>query len=397
MHRYNGMNGRLGLLIGLVALLFLAGCAQVMDVNNIIPGAQVEEGRPVSRGVAAMPTGGEAAPSVYAPETGLAIPMVEASAKTLQTKEGTVTIEVKTGELEGKLKQTQLLLKSQGALVTAIVYEDYTYQKRYLLTTGIEPARFDQVLDELKSVGEVKGTNVNIEDVTRQHADLTIRLNNKQVELERLYQLYNRSESVEDLLQVESEIARVTTELEQLKSDKEYLDGRIARSTLTVELYENVAPTEAREGSIGISVNEGQLETTVLKLKEAVARYDGSVKSIQFSETTYEKSYVLVASIVPGQRDGLVDDLRKLGKVTFMGTSQEEQNRPKKSLVVVTLTESKPAVQTSFFVPLETLIQTFFGALSTGVLILAGLTGFLLPGLVIVGIGYWFYRRRRRK
>ena len=96
----------------------------------------------------------------------------------------------------------------------------------------------------LQQLGEVKDLSVQLEDVTQQYMDLDTRIKNREIELERLYELYDKSTKVSDLLDVEREITRVETDLEILKQQKQYLVSKVERSTIRITVYEDKPATQ---------------------------------------------------------------------------------------------------------------------------------------------------------
>jgi cell division septum initiation protein DivIVA len=74
--------------------------------------------------------------------------------------------------------------------------------------------------------------------------ELDVRVKSREVELTRLYQLYNKSEVIEDLLSVEKEITRVTSELEILKQQQQRLISKVEHATISISIYEEKPSTE---------------------------------------------------------------------------------------------------------------------------------------------------------
>jgi hypothetical protein len=162
----------------------------------------------------------------------------------LLTKESDITIKVPTGTLEAKFNATKAMLADAGAQTSGLTYTELSDRKEYTLTVKIPPAKFDAVNEQLKSVGEVTDISVNLADVTKQYNDLDTRINSSEIELDRLYLLYNRSNNISDLLQVEQEITRVETDLQLLQSEKQDLVSRIDLSTISVTIYEEKPATQ---------------------------------------------------------------------------------------------------------------------------------------------------------
>jgi hypothetical protein len=166
------------------------------------------------------------------------------STTTYITKEGSITLKVAEGMLESKFESVKDELAEQGATFSNINYNEYSTKKEYSLTLKVLPSKFDSVLDTLKQYGEVKYVSVDLEDVTQDYTDLQTRITNKEIELGRLRDLYNKSANISDLLSIEQELTRVETEYDILKQQKTYLDSKINKSTIYLSMYEDKPATQ---------------------------------------------------------------------------------------------------------------------------------------------------------
>lgn len=331
------------------------------------------------------------APSVIVDQKGSAAVSEQESAsgesnEQLLAKEGSITISVKKGELEPKLAEAKAMLAAEKARVISITYNEYYGQRAYSLEFRITPERFDSTVEGLKTLGDVTGENLNIEDVTKQHKDLELRLNNRNVELARLQTLYNKSEKIEDMLAIEREIARLEEEIEQIKSDKEYLESRVAESTIALTISEPLPASEQKEGGIEVKVNG--LETQLKQLK-SITGDEGEIISLNFAETSNYRKYYAVIRTSPASLDGMMESIKKLGEVKNVEKATDESNRPKKSLLYVTLQEDKPAVQTSFTVSMESIGAVFFTMLSGAIYVVVGIIGLAIP---LGGLAFIIYK-----
>lgn len=107
------------------------------------------------------------------------------------------------------------------------------------LVVRVPSERFDVVMAALRNLGEVKDEGINTQDVTKEYADLAVRIGAKQDAVTRLRALLvNRTAKLSDILDAERELARAVTELEALKGERQYYDERIAISTISVRLTE---------------------------------------------------------------------------------------------------------------------------------------------------------------
>jgi hypothetical protein len=94
-------------------------------------------------------------------------------------------------------------------------------------------------LAELKTLGRMQNETQSGEEVTQQHADLAARLQNSRETEERLRAiLEQRTGRIEDVLQVEQEIARVRGEIEQMEAEQQALEHRVEFASVDLQLTE---------------------------------------------------------------------------------------------------------------------------------------------------------------
>ncbi|MCM2256300.1 MAG: DUF4349 domain-containing protein [Vicinamibacteria bacterium] len=111
--------------------------------------------------------------------------------------------------------------------------------QRGSLVLRVPAERFADALAALRALGTVRSENVSAQDVTKAYADLETRLRVKRETLERLRDILRKQTGkLQDVLEVEREIARVTEEIEAAEGERRYYDQQIALSTIHVELGE---------------------------------------------------------------------------------------------------------------------------------------------------------------
>jgi hypothetical protein len=117
-------------------------------------------------------------------------------------------------------------------------------QSRWVHATLRVPAdKLDATTSAVRALGKVLEESQQGEDVTEQSLDIDARISNGRRTEQRLVQLLtNRTGSLEDVLAVERELARVRTELEQLDASRKNLDRRITDATVRVEISEQARP-----------------------------------------------------------------------------------------------------------------------------------------------------------
>lgn len=114
------------------------------------------------------------------------------------------------------------------------------------MTIRVRSEFFDELLNEIdKEAAYVHYRNIRTEDVGKQFVDLESRLKTKREVQERYKQiLRTKAGKIEELLSAEKQIGELQEEIEATVSRLIYLKDQVAYSTINLEFYEHVTPTE---------------------------------------------------------------------------------------------------------------------------------------------------------
>lgn len=108
-------------------------------------------------------------------------------------------------------------------------------QRSVNFTVNIPQKNFFAAMDEGASLGKIKNKNVNCRDVTEQFYDLQTRLDTRHILLERLQNYLASSSNVKDLIEIETKINDVTSELEQMQGNMNRLQKQITFSRIEIQ------------------------------------------------------------------------------------------------------------------------------------------------------------------
>ena len=100
------------------------------------------------------------------------------------------------------------------------------------LTVRLPAAEFDAMFAALKAMGRVLAEQRQADDVTEEFVDLGIRIDNARKARDRLLEILQKAEKVEDILKVEAEVRRLTDEIERMEGRKKFLADQVAMATL---------------------------------------------------------------------------------------------------------------------------------------------------------------------
>jgi hypothetical protein len=101
---------------------------------------------------------------------------------------------------------------------------------------------FDEVMNELGDVAELRSAKRTSEDVTTEVIDIGVRVRAQEKSIERIELLLGRAQSLRDIIAIESQLARRQADLDSLKAQQAYLADQTSLSTITVFLERTEKP-----------------------------------------------------------------------------------------------------------------------------------------------------------
>jgi uncharacterized coiled-coil protein SlyX len=151
-----------------------------------------------------------------------------------------------------------------------------------ILVFKVAPDRFQEALDRLGEIGEVRSQNVSADDVTERIVDLESRIATAEASVDRLRELLRDADSVEAVAALESQLLARETELESMRGQLRTVQDRVALATITLTLTEalsrpqldlavtaypgHVDAGESCPGDGAVSVDEGDAVTVCFEL-----------------------------------------------------------------------------------------------------------------------------------
>ena len=147
--------------------------------------------------------------------------------------------------------QTSLLLHCQdvpkalrSAAEIARKYKGYVAEsENFRIRIKIPVESADAALNELEALGKVTDRKIRAQDVTEQYVDTQVRIGNLRKLHGKLTDLLSRAKNVDEILKVERELARITTELERYETKMKNLALRVALVDMTIRFEAVVQET----------------------------------------------------------------------------------------------------------------------------------------------------------
>jgi hypothetical protein len=100
----------------------------------------------------------------------------------------------------------------------------------------VPAAQLDSIMDEVATMGKERRRHLTGADVTDQYTDLEARLRSTIALRDRLQQLLARAATLDEVLSLEKQIARLQADVDALQAKIDQLKSRVALASLSVSL-----------------------------------------------------------------------------------------------------------------------------------------------------------------
>lgn len=144
------------------------------------------------------------------------------------------------------------------------------------LTFKVQPEDFQNILQQLGSIGDVRNQVITADDVTERIVDLESRITTAQASVERLRAFLEKADDVATVSELETQLLLRETDLETMRGQLRTIENRVDLATIVVRLTEALSRPEMAvavtaypgadggvscPGNPGVSVDEGEAVT----------------------------------------------------------------------------------------------------------------------------------------
>ncbi|HTE46427.1 MAG TPA: DUF4349 domain-containing protein [Gemmatimonadaceae bacterium] len=154
----------------------------------------------------------------------------------------TAELRIQVRDVPAALRLTDSIAQSQQTLLAdSRTSQDADGKRTAEVSLRVPSSQFASLLQTLRGLGSLQSESMGARDVTKEYADLETRLAVKEQTVTRLRSLFDtRTAKLAEVLEVERELGRAVTELEQMKGERRYLDQQVALSTVRLILFERL-------------------------------------------------------------------------------------------------------------------------------------------------------------
>ncbi len=238
--------GAAGLALALAGVL--AGCSGSSQGS----GAAGAVSAPGSGGTAAQDKAAAAAPDAVAKgSTAESTAAIALRPALIRTAELTVVVD----DVPAEAAAAGAAARAAGGAVAGDDRSGSGADAHATLVLKVPPEKMDAMLDQLGRLGHEQSRSSSTQDVTQDVADVDARIASMQASIARVRAILSRAERIGDVVSVEGELSRRTTELESLQARQRALAGQVNYATITLQLKADraaaAAPPADRAGFAG--------------------------------------------------------------------------------------------------------------------------------------------------
>ena len=164
--------------------------------------------------------------------------------------------------LEAKNKISEII-KNNKAYLQSETFRNSDTSENINLVIRVPHQNFDAIINSFSDgIGSVEAKTVKAEDVTEEYTDVSIKLENKRIYLEKYREMLKNAASTKDILEIQENIRALEDEIDVAEGRLRFIDDRVNYSTLELLLFKEKARSSATSkigfGSrFGDSIAEG--------------------------------------------------------------------------------------------------------------------------------------------
>lgn len=119
-----------------------------------------------------------------------------------------------------------------------------------IIVIRVPAEKFDEIFETVLGLGEVVHKSIETYDVTEYFRDLSVRLEIAEKTRDRLYKLLEKTDDVDERVELLREIRRLTDEIERIRQNLEMIKKQISFSRITIELIPRLTGQTEDKNSI---------------------------------------------------------------------------------------------------------------------------------------------------
>lgn len=178
----------------------------------------------------------------------------------------TVNMSVETKEFDSVMTTLEQRVTELGGYIESMdtyngsAYSSYRSSRSASMTARIPQDKLSTFLSEVSEISNVTRRSENVEDVTLAYVDLDSHKKTLQAEHERLLELMEKAEYIEDIITIEQRLSQVQYQIESMESQLRTYDNKVDYGTVYLDVSEVQELTPVQEETVLEKISSGFME-----------------------------------------------------------------------------------------------------------------------------------------
>ncbi len=159
-------------------------------------------------------------------------------------KNGNMKIQV--GDIKKAQNQVADILKKNSAYIQTEQFQNTDVDENLDLVIRVPHKNFDTLINSFsEGVGSVLSKNISSDDVTEEYTNVSIKLANKKIYLEKYRDMLRSASTTKDMIEIQETIRELEDEIDVAEGRLRFIDDRVNYSTLNLSLYKEKVRSSA--------------------------------------------------------------------------------------------------------------------------------------------------------
>lgn len=245
-----------------------------------------------------------------------------------------VSMEIETEEFDPLMAQLENKVKALGGYIEqSSTYNgssySYSEMKNANLTIRIPAEKLDEFLSAIAERSNVTSKDENVTDVTLQYVDLESHKKVLLAEQERLLEMMDKAETIEDMIAIESRLSEVRYQIESQESQLRTYDNQIQYSTVYLNISEVKKYTPVAERTFWEKISEGFVDSLLGVAEDLVDLLIWFITNLPYLVVWCGVLAVIIRFIIKGIGDKKERKERGIDKKTQRAERKEQKKQKK--------------------------------------------------------------------
>jgi len=155
-------------------------------------------------------------------------------------------MKIQVGDIKKAQTQVGDILKKNNAYIQSEQFQNTDVDDNLDLVIRVPHKNFDALVNSFSDgVGSVLSKNISSDDVTEEYTDVSIKLANKKIYLEKYRDMLRSASTTKDMIEIQETIRELEDEIDLAEGRLRFIDDRVNYSTLNLSLYKEKVRSSA--------------------------------------------------------------------------------------------------------------------------------------------------------